>query len=142
MSAKPRLIEMNMLKKVIKNNKIADEAGVVNNLFKYTGGCVVHIVKNYSDFIVVILFLFIILYLRYKFNKSTKKTSNLASKEIEINYIRNQDIVNNKIISVNDDIKSDDNFDDNLINKVKHEINLIDNDSLQPINFGNNYSSY
>ena len=142
MSAKPRLIEMNILKKVIKNNKIADEDGVVNNLFKYTGGGVVHIVKNYSDFIVVILFLFIILYLRYKFNKSTKKTSNLASKEIEINYIRNQDIVNNKIISVNDDIKSDDNFDDNLINKVKHEINLIDNDSLQPINFGNNYSSY
>jgi len=28
MSAKPRLIEMNILKKVIKNNKIADEDGV------------------------------------------------------------------------------------------------------------------
>lgn len=133
---------MNILKKVIKNNKIADEDGVVNNLFKYTGGGLVHIVKNYSDFIFVILFLFIVLYLRYKFNKGTNKTSNLASKEIEINYIRNQDIVNNKIISVNDDIKSDDNFDDSLINKVKQEINMIDNDSLQPINFGNNYSSY
>ena len=142
MSAKPRLIEMNILKKIIKNNKIADDDGVVNNLFKYTGGGLVHIVKNYSDFIVVTLFLFIILYLRYKFNKGTKNTSKLASKEIEINYIRNQDIVNNKIISVNDDIKSDDNFDDNLINKVKQEINIIDNDSLQPINFGNNYSSY
>jgi len=142
MSTKPRLIEMNVLKKVIKNNKIAEEDGVVNNLFKYTGGGLVHIVKNYSDFIFVILFLFIILYLRYKFNKSTKKTSNLASKEIEINYIRNQDIVNNKIVSVNDDIKSDHQFDDNIINKVKQEINMIENDSLQPINFGNNYSSY
>ena len=84
----------------------------------------------------VILFLFIILYLRYKFNKSIKKTSNLASKEIEINYIRNQDIINNEIVSVNDDIKSDHQFDDNILNKVKQEINIIENDSLQPINFG------
>jgi hypothetical protein len=142
MSTKPRLIEMNVLKKVIKNNKIEVEDSVVNSLFKYTGGGLVHIVKNYSDFIFLILFLFIVLYLRYKFNKSTKKSSNLASKEIEINYIRNQDIVNNQIVSINDDIKSDHQFDDNILNRVKKEINLIENDSLQPINFGTEYSSY
>ena len=141
MSTKPRLIEMNVLKKVIKNNKLDDE-GVVDNLFKYTGGGLVYLVKNYNDFILVILFLFIVLYFRYKLNKSIKKSSNLASKEIEINYIRNQDVINNEIVNINDDIKSDHNLDDNILNHIKKEINNIENESLKPINFGNEYSSY
>ncbi len=141
MSTKPRLIEMNVLKKVIKNNKLDDD-GVVNNLFKYTGGGLVYIVTNYNDFILVILFLFIVLYFRYKLNKNIKKNSNLASKEIEINYIRNQDIVNNEIVNINDDIKSDYNLDDNILNHIKKEINNVENESLKPINFGNEYSSY
>ena len=141
MSTKPRLIEMNVLKKVIKNNKLDDE-GIVDNLFKYTGGGLVYIVKNYNDFILVILFLFIVLYFRYKLNKSIKKSSNLASKEVEINYIRNQDVINNEIVNINDDIKSDHNLDDNILNHIKKEINNIENESLKPINFGNEYSSY
>jgi hypothetical protein len=141
MSTKPRLIEMNVLKKVIKNNKLDDE-GVVDNLFKYTGGGLVYLVKNYNDFILVILFLFIVLYFRYKLNKSIKKSSNLASKEVEINYIRNQDVINNEIVNINDDIKSDHNLDENILNHIKKEINNIENESLKPINFGNEYSSY
>ncbi len=144
MSTKPRLVELNVLKKIIKINKIDEPNGVINNLFLYTGGGLANIVKNYSDFILVILFLFIILYFRYKFNKNNNKNiSNINSKEIEINYIRNQDIVNNEIISVNDDIKSNYEVDDNILNKVKKEINTIENGDLQPINFSNNnYSSY
>ena len=141
MSTKPRLIEMNVLKKVIKNNKLDDE-GVVDNLFKYTGGGLVYLVKNYNDFILVILFLFIVLYFRYKLNKNVKKNSNLASKEIKINYIRNQDVINNEIVNINDDIKSDHNLDENILNHIKKEINNIENESLKPINFGNEYSSY
>lgn len=144
MSTKPRLVELNVLKKIIKNNKTDANDGIISSLFNYTGGGLVNIVKNYSDFILVILFLFIILYFRYKFNKNNNKNiSNINSKEIEINYIRNQDIVNNEIISINDDIKSNHEVDDNILNKVKKEINTIENGDLQPINFSNNnYSSY
>ena len=141
MSTKPRLIEMNVLKKVIKNNKLDDE-GVVDNLCRYTGGGLVYLVKNYNDFILVILFLFVVLYFRYKLNKKIKKSSNLASKEVEINYIRNQDIINNEVVNISDDIKSDHNLDDNILNHIKKEINNVENESLKPINFGNEYSSY
>lgn len=141
MSTKPRLVELNVLRKVIKHNRSEVQNGVVDNLFKYTGGGLVHIVKNYSDFILVILFLFIVLYFRWKFNKQVK-ASKLASNQVQINYIRNQDIVNNEIVSVNDDIKSDNQVDDNILNHIKREINKIDHDGLKPINFSSEYSSY
>ena len=89
----------------------------------------------------MILFLFIVLYFRWKFNKQVK-ASKLASNQVQINYIRNQDIVNNEIVSVNDDIKSDNQVDDNILNHIKREINKIDHDGLKPINFSSEYSSY
>ena len=129
MNIKPRLIESNILKKVIKSNKIDKDNNIVFKLLKYTGNELINIVKNYSDYILVILFLFIILYIRYKFNKTIKK-KNFIKKEIEVNYIRNQDIINNKIVNTNDNINSESKLDDHIINSIKKEINLVEQDLL------------
>ena len=53
MSTKPRLIEMNILRNVIKNNRIAEEDGVVNNLFK-----LIFSIASNQDLLIVFLYYF------------------------------------------------------------------------------------
>jgi len=142
MELKPKLVEHNILKKIIKSNKVKKNDSVITNLFSYTGNCIVNIIKNYADFIFVLLLLCIILYFRYK-NKNIK--SNLIQpNEIHVNYIRNKDIVNQNIVNINDEIKSDSKLDDNILSNIKKEINKIDQDNLKPVNLGGlqQFSSY
>ena len=142
MNIKPKLIELDVLKKIIKTNKTTAENSVINNLFSYSCKGFVYVIKNYADFIFVLLLLCIILYFRYK-NKNIK--SNLIQpNEIHVNYIRNKDIVNQNIVNINDEIKSDSKLDDNILSNIKKEINKIDQDNLKPVNLGGlqQFSSY
>ncbi len=131
MNTKPKLIDPGFLKKIIKNNKEIAQKSVVNNLFSFSCNGVVHLIKNYSDFIFVILFLFFILYMRYKYNSKYKKNKLLGPSEVHVNYIRNKDIVNDKVYNIKDDIETEDILDDNVLKVIKNEISKIDDDEIE-----------
>jgi len=142
MNIKPKLIEMDVLKKIIKTNKSTAENSVVNNLFSYTCKGIVYVIKHYADFIFVLLFLFLVLYLRYKYNKQNKTVS--GPNEVHVNYIRNKDIVNDKVYNIKDDVVTEDNVDDNILKVIKNEINKLDDVNMEldaPDTF-QNYSAY
>lgn len=142
MNIKPKLIEFDVLKKIIKTNKTTAENSVINNLFSYSCKGIVHVIKNYADFIFVLLFLFFVLYMRYKYNEQNKKVS--GPNEIHVNYIRNKDIVNDKVYNIKDNVETDDNIDDNILSIIKKEINKLDDDNIELGAFDEfqNYSSY
>lgn len=142
MNIKPKLIEFDVLKKIIKTNKTTAENSVINNLFSYSCKGIVYVIKNYADFIFVLLFLFFILYMRYRYNKQNKKIS--GPNEVHVNYIRNKDIVNDKVYNIKDNVETDDNIDDNILSVIKKEINKLDDDNIELGAFDEfqNYSSY
>ena len=144
MSTKPKLIDPGFLKKIIKNNKEFAQKSIVNNLFSYSCNSAVHLIKNYSDFIFVILFLFFILYMRYKYNSKNKNNKLLAPNEVQVNYIRNKDFINDKVYNIKDDIETDNILDDNLLKVIKNEISKLDDNEieLEAHNTSQNFSIY
>ena len=71
MNLKPKLIDTNLAKKIIKNNKI-DNYNIFNDIIIYTSNNIIYFIKNYYDFIIVLLLLSSILYFRYKYNKNNE----------------------------------------------------------------------
>ena len=140
--SKPRLVDPDVFKKVIKANKITSNNGVFQNLFSYTCNGLVYVIKNYSDFIFVLLALFVVLYMRYKYNSQNKKV--VLKNQVEVNYIRNKDYLDGEIYDINDDIKSEEKLDDNIIGAIKKEINKIENKEMEamPLNGFQSYSEY
>ena len=74
MNLKPKLIDTNLAKKIIKNNKI-DNYNIFNDIIIYTSNNIIYFIKNYYDFIIVLLLLSSILYFRYKYNKKLKTST-------------------------------------------------------------------
>jgi hypothetical protein len=142
MTLKPKLVEGDVVKKLLKYNTTRTDPGVINNTFSYLCKHIVYILRNYADFIFVLLFLFLVLYLRYKYNNNNKKLT--GPNEVHVNYIRNKDIVNNQVYNIKDDIVTEDDIDDNILNIIKKEINNLDDDNIEPVSLDTyqNYSSY
>ena len=78
--------------------------------------------------------LFIILFFRYKYFSNEK---NVKKNEVIINYIRDQNIENGRLVDSNDRIESDINIDQKIIDTVKDEIKKVDKSEfdLKSFNF-------
>jgi hypothetical protein len=139
MNSKPRLIDLDFLKKVSKSNIEKIQYSVTSKVSTYmTSSCLDFIVK-YSDMIIVILILGIILYFRYKYNIESKKRKKKPD-ILEVNYHRTNDYENGKVIDTKDNIETSKETSKDLIDIIKDKINEFDND-LQPVDM-NNFSSY
>ena len=135
MNLKPKLIDTNLAKKIIKNNKI-DNYNIFNDIIVYTSNNIIYLIKNYYDFMIVILLLSSILYFRYKYNKKLNK--NL----IQVNYYKNYDYEDDNLINISKDIQSDVKIDDYIKDKIEDEINDIELRDLEPINLDNLSSNF
>jgi len=135
MNLKPKLIDTNLAKKIIKNNKI-DNYNVFNDIIVYTSNNIIYFIKNYYDFIIVILLLSSILYFRYKYNKKLNKNY------IQVNYYKNYDYENDKLVNISNDIQSDIKLDDYIKDKIEDKINDIESRDLEPINIDNLSSNF
>lgn len=67
---KPKLIDSKLLNHVKKKNIQSSQLNKICNCLK---DYFIYFIKNYYDFILVLLFLFTILYLMHKYNKPKKK---------------------------------------------------------------------
>ena len=135
MNLKPKLIDTNLAKKIIKNNKI-DNYNIFNDIILYTSNNIVFFIKNYYDFILVLLLLSSILYFRYKYNKKLNKNY------IEVNYYKNYDYEDDNLVNISKDIQSDVKIDDYIKDKIEDEINNIESRDLEPININNLSSNF
>lgn len=135
MNLKPKLIDTNLAKKMIKNNKI-DNYNVFNDIIVYTSNNIIYFIKNYYDFIIVILLLSSILYFRYKYNKKLNKNY------IQVNYYKNYDYEDDKLVNVSKDIQSDIKLDSYIKDKIEDKINEIETRDLEPININNLSSNF
>ena len=135
MNLKPKLIDINLAKKIIKNNKI-DNYNIFNDIIVYTSNNIIYFIKNYYDFIFVILLLTSILYFRYKYNKKLNK--NL----IQVNYYKNYNYEDDNLINISNNIQSDVKIDEYIKDKIEDEINDIELRDLEPINLDNLSSSF
>ena len=135
MNLKPKLIDTNLAKKIIKNNKI-DNYNIFNDIVSYTSNNIVYFIKNYYDFILVLLLLSSILYFRYKYNKKLNKHY------IQVNYYKNYDYEDDKLVNISKDIKSDVKLDDYIKDKIEDKINDLESRDLEPININNLSSNF
>ena len=135
MNLKPKLIDTNLAKKIIKDNKI-DNYNIFNDIIVYTSNNIIYFIKNYYDFIIVILLLSSILYFRYKYNKTLSKNF------IQVNYYKNYNYEDDNLINISKDIQSDVKIDDYIKDKIEDEINDIESRDLEPINLDNLSSNF
>ena len=135
MNLKPKLIDTNLAKKIIKNNKI-DNYNIFNDIIVYTSNNIIYFIKNYYDFIIVLLLLSSILYFRYKYNKK------LSKNYIQVNYYKNYNYEDDNLINISKDIQSDVKIDDYIKDKIEDEINDIESRDLEPINLDNLSSNF
>ena len=73
MNSKPRLIDLDFLKKVSKSNVQIEEPNISSKVTSYVTQSFTSFIINYSDMIIVLMILGIILYFRYKYNIESKK---------------------------------------------------------------------
>tara|TARA_B100000886_G_scaffold79460_1_gene51524 strand:- start:2962 stop:3369 length:408 start_codon:yes stop_codon:yes gene_type:complete len=125
---KPRLVESNIINKIVQDNNIQRNDNITNGL-KYIGDCIVYITINYIDFFLLAISIVLILYYRYRLHSSGKKNPD----EIVVNYYRNKNIYDDNTVTINDNIKSDYDLDDELLKTVQEKVKEVDYE-LQPVN--------
>ena len=125
---KPRLVEANIVNKILENNKIKSNDNLTNG-FKYLGDSIVHITFNYIDYFLLLIVIIIILYYRYKIHTSGKKKPD----EIVVNYFRNKNIFDDNRVEIHDNIKSEYDIDDELFKTIQDKVKEVD-DELEPVN--------
>lgn len=130
---KPSLIEPEYFKKIYRTNNIK-KYSFLENVSQYCGNSLIYFAINYGDLVLAILVLFIILFFRYKYFSNEK---NIKKNEVIVNYIRDQNIEDGKLINSNDRIESNFNIDQKIIDTVKNEIKKVDRSefNLQSYNF-------
>ena len=77
-----------------------------------------------------------ILYFRYKYNKKLNKNY------IQVNYYKNYDYEDDKLVNISNDIQSDIKLDDYIKDKIEDKINDIESKDLEPINIDNLSSNF
>lgn len=135
MNLKPKLIDINLAKKIIKDNKI-DNYNIFNDIISYSSNNIVYFIKNYYDFIIVLLLLSCILYFRYKYNKKLNKNY------IQVNYYKNYDYEDDNLVNISKDIQSDVKIDNYIKDKIEDEINNLELRDLEPININDLSSNF
>tara|TARA_B100000524_G_C23602737_1_gene353222 strand:+ start:201 stop:611 length:411 start_codon:yes stop_codon:yes gene_type:complete len=133
---KPKLVELSVVNKIIKTN-IESKNDTATNIFKYMGNCMVYYTSNFIDYIILIIFIFLILYYRYKYNKNQKI---IKPDQVHVNYYRHKHIYEDKTETVNDNIETDNELNDDMMKVIRNEINKVDANDLQPLNI--TYDNY
>jgi len=139
MNSKPRLIDLDFLKKVSKSNIEIDKPNVSSKITSYITKSFTNFIINYSDIIIVVIILSVMLYFRYKYNIESKKKKKKPD-VLEVNYHRTNDYLNGEVINSNSEIDTNKKTSKDIMDIVKNKINEFDND-LQPADI-NNFGSY
>ena len=121
---KPKLIDKKLLNKIKINYNKINLQNEPNNYLNNSLNKISFFISKYSDFIIVLLILSLILFLRYRFNKNIKNMKKKPN-EININYFRNKNIFDNNY-TIEDKIETNDTIDGNIIEKIKNQINNFD----------------
>ena len=140
MHIKPKLIDNSVIEKMKKHNR---KKKPESKIYKIIKNKTTRFFEKYSSILFIIVGITIILYLRYKQNIKYKKM-NKKPDYIEVNYIKNNDFIENKLVDVKDNIEIKENTTDkeyNILDIVKDEINKFDSNELEEINI-NELSSY
>lgn len=141
MNSKPKLIDLEFLKKISNNINREATPTVSSKVGGYIKDSFINFIKNYSDLIIVIIILGVILYFRYKYiNKEKEKINKIKPTILEVDYHRSNNYVDGKIIDTNDNIETSQKVDDDILNSIKDKITNFENE-LQPIDM-TNLSSY
>lgn len=141
MNSKPKLIDLEFLKKISNNINREAKPTVSSKVGGYIKDSFINFIKNYSDLIIVIIILGVILYFRYKYiNKEKEKINKIKPTILEVDYHRSNNYVDGKIIDTNDNIETSQKVDDDILNSIKDKITNFENE-LQPIDM-TNLSSY
>ena len=121
MLLKPNLIDPYFLKKITQ--KHLKGGYIVGKLTNDLGQKLIDIFDTYKGLIIIVILLFLFLLFLHKFNKnnSGKKPNN-----IEINYNREVDYEDGKIINVRDSIEDEHKIPNSILNIVKKEVNDYD----------------
>lgn len=127
---RPSLVDPNIFKKLSLKHAIG--GNLVNNFTSNISNKLASIFDSYKNLILILLALAIFLYFLYKFNKGNKKNK---PNTLEVNYIRNVDIVDDEVTSVQDTIENQDKIPKNILNIVKSKISEYDD--LSPVDVSN-----
>jgi len=138
MNSKPRLIDINLLKKVTQTTHDIKPM-IITVILNYIRKIFFNFIINYSDLIIVLLILGFMLYFRYKYNIGIKE-KNRKPDILEVNYHRTNDYIDGQLVDSQDTIDIDKNTDENVIDIVTNKVNDFDKD-LPPLNI-NNLNSY
>ena len=128
---KPNLIEPQYLKQVYKSNN-SKNYSLVNSICLYSSNSLIYLIISYGDLLIALIILFFILYFRYKYFSNEK---NIKKNEVVVNYIRDQNIIDGKLLDPDDRIESDTLIDDKLINVVKKEIQKVNSNEENNIDY-------
>lgn len=139
MNSKPRLIDLDFLKKISKSNVEIEQPNISSKVTNYVTQSFTNFIINYSDMIIVLMILGIILYFRYKYNIESKK-KNKKPDLLEVNYHRTNDYLNGEVIDTRYKIDTNKETNNEIMDIVKNKINDFDNELL-PADL-NNMSSY
>ena len=139
MNSKPRLINIDLLKKVSKLSIPKIQNTVTTKISSYMANACLNFIINYSDMILLILILGIIMYFRYKYNIETKKKK-IKPDILEVNYHRTNDYINGSVVDTKDNIETSKETSIDIMDIVKNKINNFENE-LEAVDM-NNIGSY
>ena len=118
---KPKLIDPNIFKRLtdkhLRGGSIVDKWGrnFSSNLLQFF--------DSYKGLVLVVLALMIFLFMLHKFNKGTQSNK---PNSIEVNYTREVDYDEDKVVKVKNTIENEDNIPLPILDIVKKEINSYD----------------
>ena len=91
MNSKPRLIDINLLKKVTQTTHDIKPT-IITIILNYIKKIFFNFIINYADLIIVLLILGLMLYFRYKYNIGVKEKKRKPD-ILEVNYHRTNDYI-------------------------------------------------
>ena len=128
MLLKPNLVDPHIIKKITEKHLKGGDL-----MSKFTSGLgqkLIDMFDTYKGLIIIIILLFVFLLFLHKFNKNISKKDPDA---IEVNYIREVDIEDDKIVNITDTIEDKESIPDNILDLVKSKINDYDPIDVKPV---------
>ena len=139
----PNLIDRNILKKLTKIEGKKINKSIGGQLSSFIGRGFLKFIERYSDVILVLIILGVILYFRYRYTNSIKNKKKKNPNYIEVNYHRNIDMVDNEVQNITDNIEQKDELSENVLELVKKQINEYDTvNNFANLNDLNSYNTF
>lgn len=117
----PSLINPKTFESILKINKKVIQENAINTFTTQISNKFINFIDYNKGIIILILGIVIFLFILYKFK------NNKINNEINIEFNRNQDIKNKKVIKTVDEIKNKENYSNELLDLVRSKIEYFDN---------------